>query len=231
MLPWDSEFFGVAIGQVQLDGATAESLAEVGARARELGIECLYGSLDRIETEAAFLVQEHGYRLVEVALRFGRPAGPLVTRPSPATVRRGTPDDMARLEGPIAVLAPWSRFAADPRFGPEAARRMFGAWVERAAGDGEEHMLLVAEEEGEITGVATNVRHPVPRIDLCGVVKPGSGAAWDLMRGFIEWADNGPTEAGPCAARNIPVLRYVEHCGFSAIATQYKFHRWMDDGG
>src|SRR6476661_2059701 len=158
LLPWDSEFFGVSIGQVQLDGATSDALAEVDARARELGIECLYGSLDHIETEEAFLVQQHGYRLVEAALRFGRPAGPLVTRPSPATVRRGTIDDMARLEGPVAVLAPWSRFAADPRFGPEAARRMFRAWVERAARDGEEYMLLVAEEEGEITGLCTNVR-------------------------------------------------------------------------
>lgn len=229
-LPWDSEFFGVSIGQVQLEQSTAASLDEIAERARALGIECLYGSLDEIDTDEAFLVQEHGFRLVEVALRFGRPPGPLVTAPSDVVVRRGTVEDMDRLAGPIAVLAPWSRFAADPRFGPEAAERMFRAWVERAAHDGEEHMCLVAEEAGEITGLCTNVRHPVPRIDLCGVVKPGSGCARDLMRGFIEWADNGKTEAGPCAARNIPVLRYVEHCGFSAIATQYKFHRWFDGG-
>ena len=39
----------------------------------------------------------------------------------------------------------WSRFANDPRFGDAAARRMHEAWVERAAKDGDEYMLLVAE--------------------------------------------------------------------------------------
>jgi len=225
-LPWDSEFFGVSIGQATLDGATPESLAAIDDAARDLGIECLYGSLDEIDVEESFLVQEHGHRLIEVAIRFGRPPGPLVTGPTPSTVRQGTPEDLERLDGPISVLAPWSRFAADPRFGPEAAERMFRAWVERAARDGHDHHLLVAEEGDELSGVATAVRNPVHRIDLCGVIRPGSGAAWALMRGFVEWAENGPTEAGPCAARNIPVLRYVEHTGFSAIATQYKFHRW-----
>lgn len=228
-LPWDSQFFGVMIGSVQLEGATTESLSGILDQARDLGIDCLYGTLDQFEADEAFFVQEAGFRLVEVALRFGRPAGPFTPKVTTSTVRRGNLDDLARLDEAIATLSPWSRFAADPRFGPEAANRMFRAWVERAAGDGEEHMLLVAEDESGITGLSTNVRHPVPRVDLMGVTKPGSGASWALMDGLIRWAEHGLTEAGPCAARNIAVLRYVENCGFRVVASQYKFHRWLDD--
>ncbi|MBK5288111.1 MAG: hypothetical protein JJE46_06560, partial [Acidimicrobiia bacterium] len=74
-----------------------------------------------------------------------------------------------------------------------------------------------------------NVGHPVPRVDLMGVIDQGSGASWALMDGLIRWADGAPTEAGPCAARNVAPLRFLEHCGFSVVASQYKFHRWLDD--
>lgn len=227
-LEWDSNFFGLAIGQVQLEGATEPRLRAILGEARELGIECLYGTLDRIDPGESYLVQEWGFRIVEVALRFGRPAGPFTPKPTSSTVRRGTLDDLDALAEPIATLGPWSRFAADPRFGPAAAERMFRAWIERAAGDGDEHMLLIAEDEDGVKGLSTNVRHPIPRVDLMGVTEQGSGASWALMSGLIDWADAGPIEAGPCAARNIAPLRFLEHCGFSIVASQYKFHLWLD---
>lgn len=227
-LPWDSEFFGFNIGRVALEGATPESLRAIDQQARDMGIACLYGTLDTISTDESYLVQEFGHRLVEVALRFGRPAGPLAPRPTKSRVRRGTLEDVPLLEEAIATLGPWSRFGSDPRFGPQAAGRMFRAWVERAAADGHEHMLLIAEDDSGVTGLSTNVRHPIPRVDLMGVTKPGTGASQALMVGLIEWAEHGPTEAGPCAARNIAVLRYVEGCGFSVVASQYIFHHWLD---
>jgi hypothetical protein len=62
-----------------------------------------------------------------------------------------------------------------------------------------------------------------------GVTKPGSGASYALMAALFEWADDGATEAGPCAARNVAVLRYVEHCGFNVSRVRYLFHRWLDE--
>jgi dTDP-4-amino-4,6-dideoxy-D-galactose acyltransferase len=228
-LAWDTDFFGFPIGRVSLDGATAETLHTIEAEARDLGIVCLYGALDPAEGDTAYLVQTFGHRLVEVAIAFGRPAVPFTPKPTASTVRRGTPADMPQLEESIATLAVWSRFAADPRFGQEAARRMFHAWVERAAHDGDERMLLISEDDTGVTGLATHVRTPVPRVDLMGVITQGSGASWALLAGLVEWADGGPIEAGPCAARNIAPLRFLEHCGFSIVRTQYRFHRWLDE--
>ena len=142
--------------------------------------------------------------------------------------RRGTVDDVARLDAEIRTLAPWSRFGADPRFGLEAARRMHVAWVERAARD-EDRMLAITEDESGVTGLSTQVRSAIPRIDIMGVTKPGTGASYALMAAFVEWAGEGPIEAGPCAARNVGVLRFLEHCGFLMSSVRYLYHRWLDE--
>jgi hypothetical protein len=164
-----------------------------------------------------------------VALRFERPDLPFTPKPSTAKVRRGTVDDLPALKPAIETLATWSRFAADPRFGLDAARRMHEAWIERAARDTDERALYVAYDDDGITGVATFVRSPVPRVDLKGVTKPSTGAADALMVALFDWAGSGPTEAGPCAARNIAPLRYLERCGFRICRVRYLFHRWLDE--
>jgi hypothetical protein len=231
-LAWDSDFFGLPIARTELTGATADMLRDIDAEARAGGIACLYGSLDPTDGATAHLAQTFGHRLVEVALTFGRPDLPFTPKPSPTKVRRGALDDLPDLEPAIKTLAPWSRFAADPRFGPDAAHRMHEAWMARAASDGtDERALYIAYDDDDgVTGVATFVRTPVPRVDTKGVTKLGTGAADALMVALFDWAGGGPTEAGPCAARNIAPLRYLERCGFRVGRTRYLFHRWLDEG-
>ena len=231
-LAWDSDFFGVPIARTDLTGATADMLRDIDAEARAGGIACLYGSLDPTDGVTAHLAQTFGHRLVEVALTFERPDVLFTPKPSPTKVRRGTLDDLPDLEPAIKTLAPWSRFAADPRFGPDAAHRMHEAWMAHAASDGtDERALYIAYDDDDgVTGVATFVRTPVPRVDTKGVTKLGTGAADALMVALFDWAGGGPTEAGPCAARNIAPLRYLERCGFRVGRTRYLFHRWLDEG-
>ena len=240
-MPWESELVGVSIGKVELDGATPEILAEIETEARDLGIECLYGNVaEHGRNHTPHLVQQHGYRLIEVGQLLDRPPGPYDGPPTESSVRAATPDDLEALAPSIDRLAPWSRFAADPRFGPEAARRMHQAWVDRAAREPDKRLLLIAEDESGVTGLSTNVfeadgpddigegrgHH---RVDLMGVIKSGAGVSQALMRGLFEWADYGPTQAGPCAARNIAVLRFCEGCGFSVCHVVYQFHLWLDE--
>lgn len=228
-LPWDTEFFGIPIGRVSLDGADAERLASIDAEAREMGIACLYGSLDPTDDEANRWVQRFGHRLVEVALTFERSEGPFVPRPCASTARRGTLDDIADLESPIRTLAPWSRFGSDPRFGQEAAYRMHRAWIERAARGGAERALFVAADADGLIGVATAVRSPVPRLDLAAVTKPSLGSIDVLFAAFMDWAGGGDVQAGPCAARNLAPLRTLERWGFRVCQSRYLFHRWLDE--
>jgi hypothetical protein len=226
-LAWDSEFFDLSIARADLAGATAETFAAIEDQARDLGVDCLYGSLDA-SLDSGFLAQTFGYRLVDVALLFSRRPGPFVPRPSNSTFRKGTVDDLPSLEEPLATLVPWSRFASDPRFGLVAADRMYRAWIERAARDGDEYVLMVAEDDEGVTGLSTFVKSPTPRIDLMGVTERGA-VSWGFMDAAVNFAEGGLLEAGPCSARNVAPLRFLEHCGFSISRSRYTFHRWLDE--
>jgi hypothetical protein len=228
-LEWDSEFFGFRVGRAAFDGATPETFETIESEARELELFCLYGTLDpSLDAYVAQTAQRYGHRLVDVAVTFSRPAVPFEPRPTDAVARRGTLEDIERLDEAIETLEPWSRFGADPRFTREDSLRMLRAWVERAARD-PDRMLAVVEDETGLIGVSTHVRSPIPRVDLMGVTKPRTGAAWALMDELVDWGGGGPLEAGPCAARNVAPIRYLEHCGFSATRSEYRFHRWFDE--
>jgi hypothetical protein len=228
-LAWDSAFFGFPIGRVDLDDADEDDLARIEGEARDLDLRCLYGSLDpRKPGYAAYWAQGRGFRLVEAAVTLERPAGPFTPPPCESVVRHGTVEDLPILQDAIAVLGPWSRFGADPRFGPEAARRMFEAWVRRAAAD-DDRLLTIAEDASGVTGVAAHVRGERDRIDLMGVTKPGTGIPHVFIDAFLEWAGHGATEAGPCATRNMSVIRFLERDGYRVCRAQYHFHRWFDE--
>lgn len=229
-LPWDSEFFGVSIGKVDLDGADRADLAVIVAEARDRGFDCVYGQHTPEGTEVSLHAQEAGFRLVEVNQTMHRRAGPFPTPTTDSTVREATVDDIADLDRYLHLLAPWSRFGADPRFGQEAAARMFRAWVTRAAED-PRRMLTISEDADGINGVGTHVRDEIPRIDLLGVIKNGSRASWMHLAKLVEWAGGSEVEAGPCAARNIAVLRFLEHNGFMISKVTYTHHWWAEGKG
>jgi hypothetical protein len=248
-LPWDSAFFGVGIGAIDLAGLDEAELRRAEEQAGAAGTACLYGRIDPTAPGAAHTVataQRLGYRLVDVTVDLQHPTGVLgPLPPTTATVRAGTPDDLDRMDDLLDLIAPWSRFAVDARFGPTAARDLHRAGVERAAAGDDRRGLLVAEEGGAITGLLT-LRHPgvVPqdtgvgdvdqgadegRIDLIATTRPRSGAAQALVGLAVEGFGPGPTRGGPIAARNLASLRFTEQLGYRAVASCYLFHRWLDE--
>lgn len=230
-LPWDTEFFGFPIGKVDLDGADPAALAVVEREAAAAGIACLYGTLDPIDTLAAYQVQQAGYRFVEAATTFSlRLDEPPIPRPPGIEVRLATPADLPALAPMVDSLAAWSRFAVDPRFGPDAALRMQRAWAERATSDTTgEYSLVLAEDEGGPFAFITRTIHPTPRVDGVGTTAHGSGAARYLIEDARAWAGDQPLLGGPIAARNVSALRYVSHCNYRVSQVRYVYHRWLDE--
>lgn len=230
-LAWDTEFFGIPIGRVELDGLDADAIAEVEAEARGQGVACLYGSLDPIDAPRTFLVQQLGYRFVEGATTFDlRLHEPPIPRPPDVTVRLGTPDDLPALLEMVDGLAPWSRYAVDPRFGLDASRRMQRAWAERALRpDTDEYELVLAEDPSGVIAFITRTVHPTPRVDGVGTTARGSGAARYLIEDARAWAAPHALLGGPIASRNVAALRYVSHCNYRVAHVRYLYHRWLDE--
>jgi len=231
-LPWDSEFFDLPIGKVDLAGADLASIAAAEAEARDQGIVCLYGTLDPVEAQTTVLVQQAGYRFVDAATTFSlRLDEPAIPQPAGVDVRLGSPADLPEMADMVAKLSDWSRYAVDPRFGREAARRMQDAWLERAAAcTTGEFALLVAEDDSGIIAFITRALEPEPVVDTVGTTAQGSGAARYLIEVARAWAGDRPLLGGPIAARNVSALRYVSHCGYRVQRVRYLYHRWLDEG-
>lgn len=230
-LPWDSEFFGIPIGRVDLDGLDLDDVAAVEADAREQGVLCLYGSMTPEPEAPTVAVQRLGYRFVEGATLFSlRTSEPVIPQPDGVSVREGTVDDLPALADTVAQLAAWSRYAVDPRFGPEAAERLQARWIERAAEcTTGERALLVAEDDSGIIAFITRASDPEPVVDTVGTSSRGSGAARYLIQVAREWAGDRALYGGPIAARNVSALRYVSHCGYRVARVRYLYHRWLDE--
>lgn len=227
-LPWDSEFFEVSVGAVDLTGATESDMDEIVTEARDRGFDCVYGSHTPEGTDVSITAQEAGFRLVEVNQLMHRRAGPLAHRPTASVSREATEDDLAELDQYLDLLAPWSRFGSDSRFGRPAAARMLRAWIHRAAE--EDHRLVtITEDEDGINGVGTHVREDLHRIDLLALIKRGTDAGFLHLEELIRWADDGATLGGPCAARNVAPLRFLEKAGYMLHGVTYTHHWWADD--
>lgn len=230
-LDWDSEFFGFAIGRVDLDGLSPIEVAAVEHDARAHGMVCLYGSLDPVDRQATVLAQDLGWRFVDAAVMSSlHPKQPPNRTEPDIDIRAGSIDDLAELEPMSDLLAPWSRFAVDPRFGLEAARRLQRALIERAAScTSGDHSLVVAEREGSIIAFITRMLAPSPGIDAIGTSALGSGAARQLVEVSRAWAGDQPMLGGPIAARNTVAHAFVTSCGYRATWVRYLYHRWLDE--
>lgn len=230
-LPWDSEFFGIQIGRIDFDTVDEAAILECEQEARQHGISCLYASLEPVDPTASHHLQSLGYRLLEVGTVLDLQASePPIPRPPNINVRLGTPDDLPAMTGLIDSLTTWSRFAHDPRFGLEAARRLQHAWVERAAGDATgERSLLLAEADDSIVAFLTRCRTPEPVIDTIGTTARGSGAAGYLVECSRSWGEGTMPLGGPIAARNVAALRFVGGCNYRTLRVRYLYHRWLDE--
>jgi hypothetical protein len=232
-LPWDSEFFGFSIAKVELTDRSSDEITAIEDAARADGIVCLYGSLDPADPTASLAVQSLGWRFVEAAVMSSlHPRELQMPHPPGISVRTGTADDLPELAPLIALLAPWSRFAADPRFGQDAALRMQTAWIERAAKctTGEfELVVAVNDEDDSIVAFISRAREPKPVVDTVGTLTVGAGAARLLIQISRAWAGEGSLLGGPIAARNTTASRFVQTVGYRATWTRYLFHRWLDE--
>lgn len=232
-LPWDSDFFDLSIGRVELDGASDADLSAFDTEARDRNFDCVYGALDtgRDASNVAVRAQLHGFLLVDQSVQMKRPDVPYVPLPSPSVARAATEDDIEAIAEILPVIAPWSRFGADARFGLEASVRMWRAQVERGIRD-DTRLVTVTEDDDGLTGFATQAcpgELGVPGYESTTVTKPGTGVADALMAYFFEWAPTGTeTSAGWMAVRNIPILRHLHRHGYVISSSRGAFHWWKD---
>jgi dTDP-4-amino-4,6-dideoxy-D-galactose acyltransferase len=228
-LPWDTEFFGKRIGRVKAGSITDETLAAAVAAGRQAELDCMYLTVGRRDALSG-VPERAGFHLVDVQIHLERrlqgasPAREL----SEAVVRPGTLSDIPLLRPVIDALAPWSRFAVDPRFGAQAAGDMYEAWIEKSARAGQD-LFAVATIGSDLVGVVTVEGGHVPKIVLIGASASGMGIGTLLMNAAVDWTvPQAEVMMVTTQERNVDALRFYARHGFEVTSDQNVYHLWLD---
>ncbi|HEV2033396.1 MAG TPA: WbqC family protein [Candidatus Dormibacteraeota bacterium] len=229
VLSWDSRFFKRRVGRVQGAPLTDSGLVAAIAAARDADLDCMY--LTVFPSNQPMPVPERfGFHLVDVQLVLDRrvQAVPAASRPSPLVIRPGQLADIPALRTAIGALAPWSRFAMDPRFGIGAAARMYEAWLEKSAGS-DRDLFAVAVRGTDPLGFIIVEGGPAPKIALIGVSEAGAGIGTLLVDRAVDWASrHGESLSVTTQARNVAALRFYGRQGFEIKSARYVYHLWLN---
>ncbi|MGD9903859.1 MAG: N-acetyltransferase family protein [Vicinamibacterales bacterium] len=248
-LPWDSQFFGVPMGRLDVmlasPEATAEhleaALAATMAAARAAGVRHLAARVDVADLRTMGVLEGAGFRtmdaLVTYIMRPGKDPHPEV-RPV-GTIRDATPEDTAAI---VAITAEAyrgyrGRFHLDPHLSSERADALYLEWARGCAERRLADTVIVAEDSGgAISGyLAYRRREPVSRLAMplfgggLGAVRRDSPGAYT---GLIQEGSQRAHAAGAvseCQTQNynFAVIRIYEVAGFHYVRAEYTLHAWL----
>ncbi|MBN1994181.1 MAG: GNAT family N-acetyltransferase [Anaerolineae bacterium] len=238
-LPWDSEFFGLAIARItatRLDGAGIKELMEQAQAAK---LRCLYFEADPNDPATVAAVEQYGFHLVDVRVVLEHPfddrPAPVPRYPVPEELVIGSyrPDEMPRLQDISAQIGLTSRFDFDKQFAPGQSERLYRVWIENAC-HGFADAVLVARwhQDGEAVGLITCTwRDAIAHIQLAGVHAHyrQRGVGTGLVQGALDWARSQQARRMQVVtqARNVPAQRLYQQMGFFTRSMTLFYHKWL----
>lgn len=234
-LDWDSGFFGVPIGRIDLppDAAPGETAAAAGA-AREAGLACLYAEAPFGSPLASAAARLPGAILTDVKTTLVRAVRSEEDRTLVEGVRLGAAAaDRRRLMEIAEQVSLKSRFRHDPRFGEAAARRLYREWLRRSIDEGYADEILVGGREGGAAGFVTlAAKEGIPAIILFGVHAADRGRGWGgrlLLASAARAAAAGAARMSVVTqGHNVEALRAYIRNGFNIETANLFFHIWLE---
>jgi dTDP-4-amino-4,6-dideoxy-D-galactose acyltransferase len=236
-LDWDSDFFGIPIGRIDLPPDAGREDIEAALRAaREVGLACLYAEAPFGSPLAVTVGRLPGATLTDVKTTLVRSVRPDENRAFEDGIRLGAGhEDRGRLAEIVEQVALMSRFRHDPRFGEPAARRLYREWLRRSLDEGYADEILVSERDGGATGFLTlNHKAAGPAIVLFGVHAAERGRGWGgrlLRAAGARAAVAGASRLSVVTqGHNIEALRAYIRSGFNIATSNLFFHLWPEEG-
>jgi dTDP-4-amino-4,6-dideoxy-D-galactose acyltransferase len=225
--------FGVRVARVEGDTLTPERWSAIRAWCQAEGVACLYFLASATDASTVTHAEASGFHLVDVRLELGRPVGAPLPAPPSCPVRPATADDVNHLMDMASDAYTGTRFARDPHFPAESARRLYRTWIAESC-RGWAQAVLVAEQT-EAAGFITLHRDPDAwRIGLVGVAEAhrGHGVGTALVSAAIRHAalEGGTRITVVTQAANLPAVRLYERHGFRASQVGLWYHRWFEPG-
>jgi dTDP-4-amino-4,6-dideoxy-D-galactose acyltransferase len=238
LLDWDSKFFGLNIGRVNVSRLSSEMLPRIREWCALHRIQCLYLLADADDPETSQLAGLHGFQFVDIRMTLERCAHlKAVPVPSqcPVAIREFQPADLPDLRKLAGQLHLDTRFFFDRHFPSERSRELYGVWMERCCLDPCGRVYVV-ERESRPAGYITcsSGEGQAGRIELVGVEPraQGLGAGYGLVIAALNWlgVEGVRRVTVVTQGRNVPAQRLYQKAGFVTQRVQLWYHLWFQGG-
>ncbi len=205
---WDSEILGLPVGKVLWFNTLPAFKTEAGTKllgtvlgkAREWKIECLMTRIDYSQHHLIHLLENNGFRLMDVSVALGTASEKI--DPSPpgsggSLVRPATTEDIPLLKKIARSNFRYSHFHMDPNLSQTKSNELFACWIENDV-KGRADKVLLIEDHDQVSGFVTLNIDPnseealgfkVGEIDLIAVSAEhqGKGLGRHLVRAGLDW--------------------------------------------
>jgi RimJ/RimL family protein N-acetyltransferase len=232
--PWDSEFFGVTIGEAHL--RACHDLGEIDRSAREQGIRCVYLLVGGGDLASVTAAERDGFSLTGIRLTCAlEPQSTRHTSPpgdSRVAIRAARAGDVHELERIAANAHRETRFYADAHFPRETCDRLYRTWIRRSC-EGWADGVFVADDEGRPVGYVTvHKRAEGPSsIGLFGVAPDarGRGVGGALLQAAVAWFDAEQLHevVVMTQAQSVGAVRAYQRAGFAVAEVHVWLHKWF----
>ena len=229
LLEWDSTFFSYPVARLHAHHVDADLLAEAFAWCKAHAVRCLYYLAPARDTPSLLAAQAAGMQFVDVRTTLGQEIIPGQSWKVERAISVATDADRPALAALAPHLARVSRFSADPRFGAEAAVRLYKTWLRKDA----DIVLVVRTPEGIGGAITCNIESDSTGvIDLLAIApgNQGQGLGLALCTAALRWfTDHGCIQARVVTqGHNIPSQRVYQRARFMTQSVEIWFHRWFD---
>lgn len=239
VLDWDTAFWGFRIARVYGGRLDQDRIVDVDAWCRRHQIQCLYFLARADDADSTIVVEDGGFRLVDVRLEFCHPAREPICEHAAGrsgnnlvVVREARPEDCGVLQGIARESYHDTRFYFDRRFPRPLCDLLYDTWIRRSC-DGYADSVLVADMNGEPVGYITchlDAEGQDGKIGLVGVSahSQGQGIGRMLVSRAIDWFHfKGVLKVFVVTqGRNLMAQRLYQRCGFVTHKLQLWYHKW-----
>ena len=239
-LTFDSDVFGVGVarlvGRAHREEEHVQLVKEVLSASESLGFGQLVTTLPGEDYLQLRVLENTGFRLVDVGLVFGRTLGraSLVVEAAPAElpVRAALEGDLGRLMELAGALFRQSRFYRDPLHSAEAADELHRQWIRNCLVGDRADVILVATDDADVPIAFVTCKVGPDRergsIDLVAVDPRfrGKGVATAVLAAALRWfaARTGEVHV-KTQAINYSAARLYERAGFCLVGNDVTLTR------
>jgi RimJ/RimL family protein N-acetyltransferase len=234
-LEWDTEFFGVRIGRVEITRLTADLVSEVLDWARRHQLQCLYFLCDPDHDESVGIAEANGFHLVDIRMVLAKGLEGMIPHQSKPLVqiRPFHSEDLPGLQQIASSIYGYTRFYYDKHFDRQRVSEMYREWITKSC-YGYADAVLVARNEEIVAGYITcHLDSPQRgRIGLVGVDENmrGVGVGIALVHSALEYFSRRGVSRVEVATqgRNFSAQRLYQRAGFQTQSLHLWYHKWFE---